>query len=88
VFARKQWSLFKATQPTLADQLSFYAKIAVEAAEQAGLAKIVTDKKEYAIDIVIRWLDANGLNGVDVELIAAEIERQVREMQLPKLNAG
>ena len=81
-WSRKEWALFKSSQPSLADQLSAYAKIAVEAAEQAGLAKLIADKKEYAVKIVIYWLSQVGLNGIDVRLIEAEIERQVREMHL------
>ncbi len=79
-FVRKQWEQLKLYKPGLADQVSLYARIAVEAAEQAGLAKLIEDKKLYAIDIVSRWLAQNGLDGIDIELIEAEIERQVREM--------
>lgn len=81
-FARKEWALFKAAQPGLAEKVAFYTRIAVQAAEQAGLAGLVKDKKEYAINIVILWMAQIGLNGIDVELIAAEVERQVREMNL------
>lgn len=79
-FTRKEWAAFKAAQPTLAAQLETYTKIAVEAAEQAGAAELITSKKDYAIEIVVRWLSSVGLNGIDVELIEAEIERQVRKM--------
>ena len=81
-FARKEWALFKAAQPVLADKVSFYVRIAVQAAEQAGLAGLVDDKKAYAIQVAIRWLAQVGLNGINVVLIEAEIERQVREMNL------
>jgi type II secretory pathway component PulK len=79
-YARRQWEMFRTMRPDLASQLAMYARIAVEAAEQAGLAKLIEDKKQYAIEIVIRWLGTVGLNGIDVELIEAEIERQVREL--------
>jgi hypothetical protein len=85
-WTRKEWALFKAAQPGLADQLAMYVKIAVEAAEQAGLAQLVSDKKAYALEIATRWLAQKRLNGIDVELIEAEIERQVREMNKPQLN--
>ncbi len=85
-WTRKEWALFKAAQPGLADQLAMYAKIAVEAAEQAGLAELVTDKKAYALEIATRWLAQKGLEGIDVELIEAEIERQVREMKLARVS--
>lgn len=83
-WARKEWALFKAAQPTISDQLAMYARIAVEAAEQAGLAKLIASKKEYAIEIVVRLLSQVGLNGIDVELIEAEIERQVGKMNFQK----
>lgn len=83
-WTRKEWALFKATQPTIADQLAMYARIAVEAAEQAGLAKLIASKKEYAIEITVRLLSQVGLNGIDVELIEAEIERQVGKMNFQK----
>lgn len=81
-FARKEWALFKAAQPVLADKVAFYVRIAVQAAEQAGLAGLVDDKKAYAIQVATRWLAQVGLNGINVVLIEAEIERQVREMNL------
>jgi hypothetical protein len=80
-WARKTWAEFKRTEPKLSDQVAFYVRIAVEAAEQAGAAKLVEDKKRYALDIAQRWLKQNGLGDIDVELIAAEIERQVRDMK-------
>ena len=81
-FTKKEWALFKAAQPTVADQLAVYARIAVQAAEQAGVAELVDDKKKYALDIAARWLDQSGLKGIDLNLIEAEIERQVGEMNL------
>ena len=80
-WGRVQWANLKASQPLVADQVAFYVRIAVEAAQQAGIAKLVTDKKAYALDIASRWLSQNGLDGIDVELIEAEIERQVRDMK-------
>ncbi len=82
-YLRKTWAEFKEKQPVLAIQLASYARIAVEAAEQAGAAKLIEDKKKYAVEIVSRWLEQVGLQGIDIALIEAEIERQVR-----KINAG
>ncbi len=87
-WARKEWALFKAAQPTFANQLATYARIAVEAAEQAGLAKLIASKKEYAVEITVRLLSQAGLNGIDVELIEAEIERQVGKMNFEKSYNG
>ncbi len=81
-WARKTWAEFRAREPKLADQVAFYARIAVEAAEQAGAAKLVSDKKTYALMIAQIWLEKNGLGGVDTDLIAAEIERQVGMLKL------
>ncbi len=80
-WGRVQWANLKASQPLVADQVAFYVRIAVEAAQQAGIAKLITDKKAYALDITLRWLSQNGLDGIDIELIEAEIERQVRDMK-------
>lgn len=78
--AAKEWLKFRAEKPKAADLLERYARIAVEAAEQAGIAKIVASKKDYAIEITCKWLDSVGLGGIDVDLIEAEIERQVGKM--------
>jgi hypothetical protein len=86
VWSRKTWAQFKASQPTVAEQLAFYVRIAVEAAEQAGLGKLVTDKKAYALAIARQWLFSVGLQNIQIELIEAEIERQVREMKQPGSN--
>ena len=79
-YARKVWAQIESARPELAQQLAMYARIAVEAAEQAGLAKLIDDKKTYATEIVVRWLETKGLGWVDIPLIEAEIERQVGEM--------
>jgi hypothetical protein len=65
----------------LYEQVEIYARIAVEAAQQAGIAKIVDDKKQYAVEITQGWLDQAGLQGVNARLIAAEVERQYAIMK-------
>ena len=80
-WGRAQWAQFRAMQPDVAEVLARYARIAVEAAEQAGAAKLIKNKKNYAIEITAGWLAQNGWSGIQVDLIAAEIERQVREMK-------
>ena len=80
-WARKTWAEFKSNEPTLAGQVAFYAQIAVEAAEQAGAAKLVSDKKTYALRIAQAWLEKNNLGHVDALLISAEIERQIFAMK-------
>lgn len=81
-WTRKQVALIKITKPQLFTEVERYAKIAVAAAEQAGAADLIANKKEYAVDIVAQWLMEAGWGAVNVNLIAAEIERQVREMKL------
>ena len=54
------------------------AKVAVTAAEQAGAAKLISDKKVYAMDIAERWLAEHGVH-LDFELIDAAIEAAVYE---------
>jgi hypothetical protein len=81
-WGRKTWAEFQSMRPDVAYQLAMYARIAVEAAEQAGAAKLIQNKKAYAIEVTQTWLEQIGLRGVDAALIAAEIERQVRQMNL------
>jgi hypothetical protein len=45
----------------------------VDAAEQAGLANIITDKKNYAINAAEKMLEEKGLY-VDLDVIDAQIE--------------
>jgi len=84
MFARRQAAQLKAEQPALYEQIAIYARIAVEAAQQAGIAQIITDKKKYAVEVAQGWLDQVGLHGIDVKLIAAEVERQYAKMKEDK----
>jgi pilus assembly protein Flp/PilA len=88
VWARKVWEQIQAERPTLAQQIELYVRIAVQAAEQAGAAGIIKSKKEYAIKVVYAWLEEIGLQGINVELIEAEIERQVGKMNEEKIMLG
>jgi hypothetical protein len=63
-------------QPDAVDTLEWVAKTAVAAAEQAGAAKLIQDKREYAIDVADMWLTSKGLD-LDIEMIAAAIESAV-----------
>ena len=55
------------------------ASIAVQAAEQSGLADLISDKKTYAIEVAEKHLVAAGLTGIDLDLIGAAIEAAVYE---------
>lgn len=76
--ARKAWADFRAAEPGKSYWIEEIASIAVRAAEQAGMAGYVEDKKTYALHIAERWLAAKGLR-IDLELIDAAIEAAVWE---------
>jgi hypothetical protein len=69
----------KETQPELFDQMQWIAQTAVLAAEQAGVAGLVADKKEYAIEVVEAWLTQYGYGDIDIVMIEAAIEKAVLE---------
>lgn len=62
--------------PDLYWVLNNAAKLAVDAAEQAGIAKLITDKKRYAIEVAELYLAEKGID-IDIELIDAAIEAAV-----------
>ena len=76
--ARKAWADYRAAEPGKAYWIEEIASIAVRAAEQAGLAGYIENKKDYALHIAERWLAAKGLR-IDLELIDAAIEAAVWE---------
>jgi len=80
---RKSWAEFKELRPDIAYYLEQAANMAVTAAEQAGAQGFIEDKKNYALDIAQRYLDAKGIK-VDIELIEAAIEAAV----LTEINGG
>ena len=73
----------KAWNPKITSLLEEAAVFAVTAAEQAGAAKLIEDKKTYAFDVAERWLELRGVH-IDLDLIDAAIESAVYE----KFNAG
>lgn len=58
-------------------------EIAVRAAEKMEFSKFIDDKKTYAFEIAQRYLDAEGWDEVDVDLVSAAIEAEVLK-QFPK----
>lgn len=82
-WAKLLWAKAKSWNPDTTDLLEEAAKVAVTAAEQAGAAKLIESKKEYAFDIAERWLELRGVH-IDLDLIDAAIEAAVYE----KFNAG
>lgn len=73
---RKTWAEFKAAKPDVAWILEQAAAMAVQAAEQAGAAGFIKDKKEYALGIAQLYLDSKGLK-IDLALLDAAIEAAV-----------
>jgi hypothetical protein len=78
---RKVWESAQNWKPDLAEVLSDAVSMAVTAAQQAGIAGFIQDKKSYAIDVAQKYLKAHGLN-VDLILISAAIESAVHDANL------
>ena len=75
-WAKLLWVKAKSWNPDTTYLLEEAAKVAVTAAEQAGAAKLISDKKAYAMDIAERWLAEHGIH-LDIELIDAAVEAAV-----------
>lgn len=58
-------------------------EIAVRAAEKMNFSEFIDDKKAYAFEIAQRYLDNEGWEEIDVELLEAAIEAEVLK-QFPK----
>ena len=78
----RQWN------PTVTDFIQRAAMFAVAAAEQAGAAELIQDKKKYALAVAQRWLLANAQINIDMSLVEAAIEKAVREMNDSLIPAG
>ena len=76
--AKLNWAKAKEYAPQLCDALEEAANLAVKAAEQSKLGKLIEDKKTYALTVAETYLAAKGFN-VDLHLIEAAIERAVLE---------
>jgi len=64
-------------KPQLADAIRQAVNLAVKAAEQAGFAGFVDEKKQYALNIAQIWLNENGWDEVDIDVLEAAIEAEV-----------
>lgn len=69
-------AVIEAEKPDLLHTLTWIAQTAVQAAEQAGAAQYISDKKAYAMSVVQDYLALKGLP-IDVALISAAIEAAV-----------
>ena len=75
-WAKLLWARAKGWNEPVTSLLEQAVRVAVMAAEQAGAAELIDDKREYAFGIARNWLKANGLN-LDPDLIYAAIEAAV-----------
>lgn len=72
------WEEAKAWSPTITQLVEQAARFAVVAAEQAGAAQLIQDKKAYAIKVAGDWLLEHGVD-VNLDLVSAAIEKAVLE---------
>lgn len=77
--AKEGWARAKRWNPTVTDLIEEAAKFAVRAAEQAGAAELIADKKAYALQIAESWLAQRNIT-TDLDLIDAAIEAAVLEL--------
>lgn len=78
-YVKRVWGDLKQRYPTVTELIEEAAVFAVQAAEQAGAAALIEDKKQYAIQIAEAWLAANHIT-TDIDLIDAAIEKAVLEL--------
>ena len=78
-YAKRLWNDLKLRYPSVTELIEEAAVFAVQAAEQAGAAELIADKKQYAIQIAEAWLEANHIT-TDIDLIDAAIEKAVLEL--------
>lgn len=78
-YAKRVWGDLKQRYPSVTELIEEAAVFAVQAAEQAGAAELIADKKQYAIQIAEAWLEANHIT-TDIDLIDAAIEKAVLEL--------
>ena len=78
-YAKRVWGDLKQRYPSVTELIEEAAVFAVQAAEQAGAAELIADKKQYAIQIAEAWLVANHIT-TDIDLIDAAIEKAVLEL--------
>lgn len=77
----KKWlAELEASKPKLADAIRQAVSLAVQAAEQAGVAGLIEEKKEYALSIAESWLDQNGWDEIDLVILSAAIEAEVNRL--------
>jgi hypothetical protein len=71
------WVRFQERRPDLAGNMEWAARVAVQASEQAGAAKLIDDKKQYALQVAETWLRLRGFKTIDLFALDAAIESAV-----------
>ena len=79
-WAGEHWADAKRWNPTVAELIEQAAEFAVKAAEQAGAAKLIEDKKAYALAVAEAWIKKNTSIEFDLDLVFAAIEKSVGEL--------
>ena len=82
-WAGELWVKIKGENPDLAEILAYAVELAVQASEQIFGDGKGAEKKQYAIEVVKKYLAQFGL-AVDVDVIADAIEKEVYELNYPK----
>lgn len=77
---KKVEAQLEAWKPKLYDDLREAVHIAVLAAEQAGAAGLIENKKQYAMNIAQLWLDEQGWDEIDFDLLESTIEAAVLDL--------
>lgn len=73
---RETWRRIEVKRPDLTYEVMKVTRLAIAAAEQAGAANLINDKKKYALNIAEKWLSDAGIK-IDLDLISAAIEAAV-----------
>lgn len=77
----KQWmEEIKSRRPNLHKAMIVGTRIAVAAAEQAEAAKLVENKKDYALDVAQEYLDSKGFEEINLKVLDAIIEAEVAKL--------
>ena len=80
----KKWlAELEAAKPNFAHYLNGAVAIAVAAAEQMELAGFIEDKKQYALNIAQAYLNEQGWDEFDIDVLEAAVEAEVIK-QFPK----
>lgn len=76
--AKALWAEAKSWSPSITQLIEQAARFAVIAAEQAGAAELIQDKKAYAVKIAGEWLLEHDID-INLVLVSAAIEKAVLE---------